>query len=65
MAQPASGFLRQAVPCDVWTRLPAADQARVIHLMAQLAYHVVATDSPLPRRSGVHDSVLDQCQTPV
>ena len=64
MAQPALDFLQQAVPREVWARLPAPDQARVIRLMAQLAYHVVATDSQLPRRRELHGALVDQYQTP-
>jgi len=41
---------RPVVPEQVWARLAADEQRRVIRLMAHLAYHMVAEQQTAPRK---------------
>jgi hypothetical protein len=59
---PAVG--RPVATSQVWERLAAEDQTRVIRLMAQLAYQVVAERVETPTREVAHALTPRRVQDP-
>jgi hypothetical protein len=55
---------RPVVPDEVWVRLAATEQQRVVRLMAQLASQVVTAQRPAPRKEEQHACSPGQHQTP-
>jgi hypothetical protein len=54
MSQQVIPAPRCVLPTQVWSCLSAGDQAKVIRLMAQLAFNLIAAQSELNVKESIH-----------